>query len=1614
MTDVLPRTPSEAPHPPEPLSPPSPTARRPPDAPSSKACLHCGTLLPLSTLPACPVCNHSGFLQLLRIPAHPLPLDLLHLLPSLRACTAAVPPSAVLTSLPVVADWLEQFPPSIHPTAFRITPPLPVGNFWTSFWSLDYSKDWTATAMARSPPPLFYWRHPSAGSPWVIGPDLPGTPTVVSTACSTCGRPAPHDASVELPDWTVPCFPRLLCVHPRRHAPFCICALAPRCSLSFQGLFLDGAVPVHVLPWSTLCAPQLPQLLLPPPPYLRTLPPPAQAEAELVQPTALTFMTHNWGGIALQTALARLWVEALSPDILCWHELWDLESTQKAIPPAYETLKSTANGAGTGFMIAWKRMLRRRPDEATLVFDGDHWIAALLPLWHVGRLLVLDVHLHPKIPYREWPQQVRRMEQLRRDLQPSYTFLAGDLNATDAPGTPLSSALSRSGPLHDYLRVLPPGTTTNHTTVKGVRRATAIDHVFIHGPVAEARHQLLSSRSSHAVSHAVIVVRVTLLTKSADARAWRRFRWRRASPSDMDAMAAALDLVWGWLTFTPALPDDYVASHHEVAAQLIPRPPDTRQLMHRLAQRHFLLGPGQLDQHLADVREAAEARGVQSRLDVLRSASITSATRTALHLPSPPLEPFSGILPRPEAVLPTREDRLNEVLRQSSAQTCNRHLQLDHKFFATHCDTSAWAPLRRPSLEPPMALLLAGLPPDHPDTPRAFLQTLNSPPLLTQESLAHRRLGKRTLAVSSDNVTRSLLFRAGGGVQQGLHHSLLQAEAGTPTVLNETVRYGIYKGKPSEPLPRHLARSFRPVDVESAASGTPSGIASDRLAANLEVSGPYTPVVFSYRTGLSSAFMVLVGRAAVYVSLLEHGSCAICDWDESDAYLRVVREFTHHLLHCLPHVWDYSRWAHSFYSRLVIRVITREGFAPPFSTGEGGNQGDAFAALHYQAPSHVLTLSLPVNRSVSLPLRLPGHSVPLPATTLVYSDDRRFLAPTLPEVVGMADASRDASRRAGRIVHPDKLEYFLARLGHQGITLERSPVPDTEMFTSTTPPELVGIPLLPEHPLLKAANKSLAAESTNPPTAALRPQCCASDPCTRLGFRSWTTWPAASCSPPTPCAPTSGSQTTSTQRPTAFPPGSTGPSSACPYHQAVLAPLTCPCGASCTYSHPTCGHHGAPTSWQLPEPTCTSHPPPPPPRAGWLPEGARLRQQLLPLEVALHPCASPTLHDALFHSSGDITRLRSAHHIVAATDGSQTDHRLGARVVLWHPDVGVFYRLWFGVQSCSGHSTDSEWLAKIALYFLLGDWSGTVLLATDSTAALTANMTRAPRNGTLLLLPFRTALVQLQARVQEVWLPAQHDTGATSLLAMLNAEADRLADHGALEARPFTVPWLPLFARRVVSTHQGRLILNPQKAAEAISRRARVLPAFPAAGSRLVFLPSHGSHRQRHHRTPSSSHHHAPPPLSPAPPPGIRRSGLPLLPPGASRRHRPPAAPLPPILPPLPHLGLAPPPPPAGLPPPLDFSGVLQPALGRFPEHPVACRWPLVGRPTCPAPRRPRPIPTPASPQPQRLLEVRERRSPSPPPPSRPAGCSCSRPPRCTSTAPPPPLRQVLETAPSL
>ena len=156
---------------------PQPPAQHPPSAPwdplppgdhSPVVCLHCGAMLPRASLPTCPACLHTGFLLLQRIPSLPLPPDLLDLLPSIPHYAPHVPPAAILASLPLIADWLQQFPTPVHPTAFRTTPPLPVGSSWTSFRSLDYATDWT-TASSAPPPPLLL-ASPQCGRPLGAGP----------------------------------------------------------------------------------------------------------------------------------------------------------------------------------------------------------------------------------------------------------------------------------------------------------------------------------------------------------------------------------------------------------------------------------------------------------------------------------------------------------------------------------------------------------------------------------------------------------------------------------------------------------------------------------------------------------------------------------------------------------------------------------------------------------------------------------------------------------------------------------------------------------------------------------------------------------------------------------------------------------------------------------------------------------------------------------------------------------------------------------------------------------------------------------------------------------------------------------------------------------------------------------------------------------------------------------------------------------------------------------------------------------------------------------------------------------------------------------------------------
>ena len=602
--------------------------------------------------------------------------------------------------------------------------------------------------------------------------------------------------------------------------------------------------------------------------------------------------------------------------------------------------------------------------------------------------------------------------------------------------------------------------------------------------------------------------------------------------------------------------------------------------------------------------------------------------------------------------------------------------------------------------------------------------------------------------------------------------------------------------------------------MESGVSGPASGIATTRLAADLELTSTYTPASFAYRPGHSALGLALVARAATYTALSTHGSCAICDWDESDAYLRVLRQDNSRLCSRLRATWDFGPWADGFYNRLVIRVATREGFAHPFSTEEGGNQGDGFAQLHYQAPSLVITRAMRPNTSITLPLTVPGHSASLPATHLSYSDDRRFITPSLTDVAAMATDCRECSRRAGRIIHPDKQEFSLIDSRPGRPTLVTADVPQHTGTTTTAPPEVVGIPILPELPLLRVINKTRTSLDRARKASRNR------EACPILQLRSLHAFGLSPLDyvtsgvliPPPSLRPHQVAINNAYRHAFRLPPWAHSAFLHLPLQQggpgAPFLAYRAPLNLLRTYLRASWG----PNTLAVAATASLVSPRRPTP---WLTEGPALAQALAPLDITVHLLPSPRVRPAPQHHTGSLAPLRSLPYVVVACDGSQEGTRLGAGFLLWHPLHGTLYRGWLGLHALAGHSTDAEWIAKIAAMFTLRGWSGAALFASDSTASQLCDLTRRPPPSSALSIPYRAALLSDSFLMHEAWLPAQHDSGSVSLLATLNAEADSLARRGLHTASPWTLPWSALFHGRIVALHEGAIFLNPTRAAEA-------------------------------------------------------------------------------------------------------------------------------------------------------------------------------------------------------
>ena len=539
------------------------------------------------------------------------------------------------------------------------------------------------------------------------------------------------------------------------------------------------------------------------------------------------------------------------------------------------------------------------------------------------------------------------------------------------------------------------------------------------------------------------------------------------------------------------------------------------------------------------------------------------------------------------------------------------------------------------------------------------------------------------------------------------------------------------------------------------------------------------------------------------------------------------------------------------------------------------------------------------NTSITLPLTIPGNSASLPATHLSYSDDRRFITPSLTDVAAMATDCRECSRRAGRIIHPDKQEFSLIDSRPGRPTLVTADVPQHTGTTTTAPPEVVGIPILPELPLLRVINKSRASLDRARKASRNR------EACPILQLRSLHAFGLSPLDyvtsgvlvpPPSP-RPHQTAINNAYRHAFRLPPWAHSAFLHLPLQQggpgAPLLAYWAPLNLLRTYLRASWG----PNTLAVAATASLISPRRPTP---WLTEGPALAQALAPLDITVHLLPSPHVRPAPQHHTGSLAPLHSLPYVVVACDGSQEGTRLGAGFLLWHPHHGTLYRGWLGLHALAGHSTDAEWIAKIAAMFALRGWSGEALFASDSTASQICDLTRGPPPSSALSIPYRAALLSASFRMHEAWLPAQHDSGSASHLATLNAEADSLARRGLHAASPWTLPWSALFHGRIVALREGAIFLSPARAAEAAyaatTARTHALhlrPLPPGWSSHLLRLayeraeiPALALHRIMHLRLLHSQDH----------PPWLRRRGVPLLSPPLPGLRRPPPVPLPPPL----------------------------------------------------------------------------------------------------------------------
>ena len=169
-------------------------------------------------------------------------------------------------------------------------------------------------------------------------------------------------------------------------------------------------------------------------------------------------------------------------------------------------------------------------------------------------MLLLNAHFDCHASHAQWHTTMDSLLTCAHHVRASVTIIQGDLSSDNDGAAPLAVTLRREPPLQHYVRVLPPRTPTNVVSVQERIRATAIDHLFVNGPVHSSEHHLVPTASSHLA----VIAEISLTSTRYALFEWKHLRWRLAPQR-----------LWTLYGRSPA---------RSGATRLPPQPPRTRLL----------------------------------------------------------------------------------------------------------------------------------------------------------------------------------------------------------------------------------------------------------------------------------------------------------------------------------------------------------------------------------------------------------------------------------------------------------------------------------------------------------------------------------------------------------------------------------------------------------------------------------------------------------------------------------------------------------------------------------------------------------------------------------------------------------------------------------------------------------------------------------------------------------------------------------------------------------------------------------------------------------------------------------------------------------------------------